>query len=98
MKTTHFLLTLASLSLASVGLHAAAADTTDEVVVLPTFRVEVPRQSPLERKIAQSLHDFCSVTLSHPATAVPFEAAVQPVTIAEGSEPIDDDSGPEKKS
>lgn len=54
MNLPRFLLSLAAFGLVAVGVNAAA-NSNDEVVHLPVYRIEVPRHSDAEKAIAISL-------------------------------------------
>jgi hypothetical protein len=58
MKTSHFFLSLVSISLTVISARAASLDNKNEYIELPAFTVEAPRQSAAEKQIAQNLDEM----------------------------------------
>jgi hypothetical protein len=58
MKNSHLLLSLVILSLTVLSARATSLDKSSEVIQLPAYTVEAPRQTAAEKQIARNLDEL----------------------------------------
>jgi len=74
MKKITFLLSLVSLALTVTAASAATSDFTDNLYVMPAYKVSSPRYTPAEKAINASLAEFATQARANQAISTELPA------------------------